>query len=58
MEEISEPDRPLRQILGTKRQIDSQITRLRTFYRRAIADLQQLNHETADVTADLKFQKM
>jgi seryl-tRNA synthetase len=55
LDEISELDRQLRKILTERRQTDAQTAQLRTFYRQNIAKFQQLNHETIELTADLKF---
>jgi hypothetical protein len=35
-----------------------QIAQLRTFYQKDIAEVQQLNHETTELTPDLKFLKL
>jgi Asp-tRNA(Asn)/Glu-tRNA(Gln) amidotransferase C subunit len=58
LDEISELDHRLRKILTETRQTYTQTAQLRTFYRKDIAEVQQLNHETTELTADLKFLKL
>jgi hypothetical protein len=55
LEEISDLDCRLRQTVAETRQIDAQLAQLRTIYRKAIAEFQQLSHETAELSTDLRF---